>query len=363
MLKITVSTEPSYNILVGENLIKEAETHLSPFISNRKVMIVTDENIARHGYLDNLKEGISSTVQKIESVILPAGEKEKNSDNYLSLLHKLAQLQFSRSDILIALGGGVIGDLVGFVAATYMRGIQFIQIPTTLLSAIDSSVGGKTAIDLPEGKNLVGAFYQPALVLCDTTVFKTLNQVDFEDGCSELIKYGVIKSPKLLENMLTRSEILTAESSDLPEIVAHCIEIKRDVIEKDELDVGLRLLLNYGHTIGHAIEQCSGYKVSHGRGVAKGMELMLKIAKNHLGFEEGNLKELPGLLNKYHLLETIDSIDLDDMKEAMMNDKKRRGDSIILVFPESFGQAKLEKVPVEQFMNWFEEVWVDENIN
>jgi 3-dehydroquinate synthase len=200
------------------------------------------------------------------------GEKSKNSVTYINLLNFLAENHITRTDALLALGGGVVGDLTGFAAATFLRGIKFIQCPTTLLAMVDSSVGGKTAIDLECGKNLAGAFYQPSVVICDITTLDTLSEKIFYDGCAEVIKYGVIASEELFE--ICRDGF----KDNIEEIIYRCVSIKRDIVMEDEFDTGMRQLLNFGHTIGHGIEACSKYYITHGTAVAIGMVLITKAA-------------------------------------------------------------------------------------
>lgn len=360
--KVNVAVAKPYDVIIDNDLIKNAGHHLEDFIQQRKVMIITDENVASFGYLGSLQEAISPITKAVHTITLPAGEAQKSSANYIYLQEQLVTLNYSRTDVLIALGGGVIGDLVGFTAATYLRGIPYIQMPTTLLSAIDSSVGGKTAIDLPQGKNLVGAFYQPARVLCDLTTFHTLSQSIFEDGCAELIKYGMILDDELLNDLMTRDQPLTALSDDLANIVKRCVEIKRNVVLEDEHDLGLRQLLNFGHTIGHAIEQVSHYKVSHGRGVATGMILTQLMAEKE-GLTDLILAErFNQLLNQYHLLDQVylaKAYTFADLLDAMTNDKKRRGGEITEIFPESFGKCELKTITFDQYANWLEKFFTD----
>lgn len=360
--KVHVAVANPYDVIIDNDLIQNAGHHLEDLIQNRKVMIVTDENVASFGYLGRLQEAIAPITTQVDTITLAAGEAQKSSANYIQLQEQLASLNYSRSDILIALGGGVIGDLVGFTAATYLRGIPYIQIPTTLLSAIDSSVGGKTAIDLPQGKNLVGAFYQPARVLCDLTTFHTLSQNIFEDGCAELIKYGMILDGDLLNNLMTREQPLNALSEDLASIVKRCVEIKRTVVLEDELDLGLRQLLNFGHTIGHAIEQVSHYQVSHGRGVGTGMMLTQLLAEKE-GLTELTLADrFNRLLNQYHLLDqmhVVKNYTFDDILVSMTNDKKRRGGEITEIFPESFGQCVLTTITFDQYAGWLQAIFAD----
>lgn len=363
MRKVRVEVSQPYEVLIGSGLLNEAAQHLHSFIDERKVYIVTDENVEKHGYLDLLIKTIEPEAVITEHLILPAGEAQKSMANVSKIIGDLADLNFSRDDILIALGGGVIGDLTGFAASIYLRGIDYIQIPTTFLAAIDSSVGGKTAVDLPQGKNLVGAFHHPACVLCDVDTFQTLLPEVFEDGCSELIKYAMIMNPELLEYLMNRKNPLTAEDAEVSRLVEECVSMKKQVVLEDEFDLGLRQLLNYGHTLGHAIEQVSKYQVSHGRGVAAGMLVFMKIA-----LEQGHLKEdfsqdFRNLLNSYHLLEEKPNYSSRQLTDAMMNDKKRRRQQMTVVLPVSYGKSDLIKVPVNTLTEWVDREWQNYEIN
>ena len=249
---------------------------------------------------------------------------------------------------MIALGGGVVGDLTGFAAATYLRGIPFLQLPTTLLAAVDASVGGKTAIDLENGKNLAGAFYQPKAVLCDLDTWATLPADILSDGCAEVIKYGMIGDADLLDTLAQRDF-----REDPEEVVARCIAHKRDLVEQDEFDTGSRQLLNLGHTIGHGIEACSGYQLAHGKAVAIGMTLVTRAAI-HLGLcPEATLPKLVNLLREYGLPTETD-YPAADLLAKMLSDKKRAGDTISLVVPTGWGKSQLYPVPVSQLPVWLD---------
>lgn len=358
METIKVNTAPAYNVLVGRGLLSEAGHHLRDFVEGRQVVIISDENVERNGYVEILSDELHGLVTNLHKIILPPGEETKSMGNYGKIQEKLVELGITRTDYIIALGGGVIGDLAGFVAATYLRGIAYIQIPTTFLSAIDSSVGGKTAIDLAAGKNLVGAFYQPKLVLCDPDTFLTLERHIFEDGCSEMIKYGMIMSPWLLDKLNDIEGVLTAKSPELVEITAHCIGLKRDVVEADEKESHQRQLLNFGHTIGHAIEQCSNYQISHGRGVAHGMDIIMQMAEKKAIVTEEDVKKLQDILNEYNLLNANLSMTADEIIKACFSDKKRRGDEITLVVPTGeYGRCELTVVGMNELEAALEKVW------
>lgn len=354
---IPINVSRPYDVLIGRGLLKDAVRHLSSYISDCKVLIVTDENIEAQGYSRQLVSLIEGIANKVQVHVIPAGEAQKNLANVQEIIGILADNNFSREDRLIALGGGVIGDLVGFTASIYLRGIAYIQIPTTFLAAIDSSVGGKTAVDIPQGKNMVGAFHHPLVVLCDVNSFKTLPRPTFEDGCSELIKYAMIMNPSLLEALIKRPRPLIPEDKDIVELVKACVEMKRDVVQEDETDQGLRQLLNFGHTLGHAIEQRSHYGVSHGRAVARGMAVFTQLAHNQGYLEESLSKPLEALLNQYHLLTADAPYNSEELLETMFNDKKRRRQEISLVLPVAFGRSDLVKVDIATFREWFIKEW------
>ena len=252
-----------------------------------------------------------------------------------------AERELTRADFVVALGGGVVGDLAGFAAACYMRGIDCVQAPTTLLAAVDSSVGGKTAVDLPMGKNLVGAFHQPKLVLCDTDVIAKLPQPLLRDGAAEMIKCGVLRDEELFRAMADGSW-----RNDLEDAIARCVSIKRDYVDEDEFDNGARQFLNLGHTFGHAVEKSTGFTLSHGQCVAIGMVMAFRAA----GVPEDEL--LRALENCG--LPTASPCGLDELCAAAMLDKKRRGGAVTLVLPEKIGKCALKRVPVAELRDWFE---------
>ena len=242
----------------------------------------------------------------------------------------------------------MVGDLAGFAAATFLRGIGFLQLPTTLLAAVDSSVGGKTAIDLTNGKNLAGAFYQPQAVLCDLDTLDTLPAEVFADGCAEVIKYGMIGDPALLARLET-----VDFRADPEELVARCVAQKRDLVEQDEFDTGARQLLNLGHTLGHGVEACSGYMVSHGRAVAIGMTLVTRAAVAFGRCPAEVLPRLRRLLERYGLPDAT-AYSAQALYEKTLSDKKRSGDTISLVVPVAWGASQLVRIPVSELPAWIE---------
>ena len=339
MKTIKVLASKPYNVYIGAGLLDHAGELLRPVLRGDAAMAVTDDAVGPL-YLERLKAALSSAGLRVSEHVIPRGEASKNAENYLRLLSAMAEYGLTRADTVVALGGGVVGDLAGFAAATYMRGVGFVQIPTTLLAAVDASVGGKTAIDLPQGKNLAGAFYQPDAVVCDVSLLETLPEPVFRDGMAEVIKYAFIAETPLLERL--KSPV----SAQLEEIVALCVSIKRDIVCADERESGARKLLNFGHTVGHAIEKCSGYAVPHGRAVAAGMAVITRAAV-HAGLCPPEVaRALEELLIKYNLPADT-HFSARELAAAALADKKRSGDGISLVLPVSLGQCVIREMPVD----------------
>ena len=273
MKKISVKTSHPYEVLIERGSLANCGKYISEITRSRKAAVITDDIVEKlhlQTALDSLRaEGFECSVYSF-----PNGEQSKCLENLGKIYDFLCESNITRSDIIIALGGGVVGDITGFAAASYLRGVEFVQIPTTLLAQVDSSVGGKTAIDIAGGKNLVGAFKQPALVLCDSDILKTLPENILAEGMGECIKYGMIRDEKLFE--LMESHDLASLDEIMDEMVYACIDIKRVIVEHDECDRGERMVLNFGHTLGHAIEGWHNYKdIAHGEGVAAGMCMIL----------------------------------------------------------------------------------------
>ena len=341
MRTITVNASKQYNVLVDKGLLDRAGEYLPG--GGGLAAIVTDD-IVSPLYSERLIRSLLSAGYKTAVFTLPNGESSKNTQSYVNLLNFLAQSDVTRSDVVVALGGGVVGDLAGFAAATYMRGISYVQMPTTLLSAVDSSVGGKTGIDLPAGKNLAGAFYQPECVLCDYKLLETLPKRVFADGLAEVIKHGMIADSELLD--------MLQPVSDLEEIITRSVTIKRDVVFKDEFETGVRKLLNFGHTAGHAVEKLSDYAVSHGEAVAIGMAVET-LAAVHMGIcDEACYHRLIGVLKSFGL-PTQSPYSAQELSRAALTDKKRSGDKITLAFPETVGKCVLRDVEVGELERIF----------
>ena len=291
-------------------------------------------------YRDTVESSFRKEGFKVEGYTFTHGENSKNLSTLSSLLEFAAEKQFSRQDLFVALGGGITGDLTGFAAAVYQRGIRYIQVPTTLLAAVDSSVGGKTAVNLIAGKNLAGAFLQPQLVVCDYSTFETLPTEVFNEGVAEAIKYGMISDYELfvmLEDGLTEGL--------LEKVIAECVDIKRSIVSRDEYDRGERQLLNFGHTFGHAIEKCSGYTISHGHAVAMGMVMAAKAAEG-LGVAQRKCSDrLIEVLGKYEL-PVYCQFQAEELASAILSDKKRAGDMLTFVLPIELGRCDLMKFSV-----------------
>jgi 3-dehydroquinate synthase len=340
MKKINVNVAKSYDVLVGAGLLEEAGKLIANVDSKiQKLMIVSDSHVAPL-YLSDLRESLEAAGYEVFDFVFEAGEQSKTLNTIGDILGALAVAAFTRTDAVVALGGGVATDMAGFAASIFLRGIKVFQIPTSLLAQVDASVGGKTGVDLPEGKNLVGAFWQPSLVIVDTGVLASLDDVLFTEGMAEVIKYAFILDKGLYELLQNR---VTKNSAELEEVVARCIELKAEVVSQDEHDNGLRQLLNFGHTIGHVIEAHSNFTVSHGFAVAKGMERISRGSPVH--------DALVQMLKLYDL-PCDDPISADQIMAGIMNDKKKRGSNITAVVVNEIGKGELKPMPVEEFRNY-----------
>ncbi|CAD6365600.1 3-dehydroquinate synthase [Shewanella putrefaciens] len=331
--------ERSYPIYIGQNLMNDSEA-LSRYLFKKRILIVTNETVAPL-YLNQIQE-VMVSFGEVESVILPDGEQFKDLTHLDAIFTALLQRNYGRDSVLVALGGGVIGDMTGFAAACYQRGIDFIQIPTTLLSQVDSSVGGKTAVNHPLGKNMIGAFYQPQLVLIDTQCLHTLPAREFAAGMAEVIKYGIMWDGEFfqwLENNVQALKRLETEA--LVYAISRCCEIKADVVSQDETEQGVRALLNLGHTFGHAIEAEMGYgNWLHGEAVAAGTVLAAQTARSLGLIDESIVCRIVQLLQAFDLpVSAPESMDFDSFIQHMRRDKKVLGGQIRLVLPTGIGQA------------------------
>ena len=346
-MKLTVNLEKnSYPIYIENHILADAGTYIKEVFHGRKIMIVSDDNVYPI-YGDALSEVLEADFE-VFHLVLPHGEATKKFESLPLIYDALLQARFSRSDLLIALGGGVIGDLAGFAAASFLRGIKLVQIPTSLLAQVDSSVGGKVAVDLPQGKNLVGAFKQPVCVLCDPDTLRTLPNATFSDGMGEVVKYGMIRDAKLFELLAAHNQ--ETIFSVLEDVICTCISIKRDVVEADEFDTGERMILNYGHTLGHAIEGYYHYETySHGSAVAIGMCL---IAEKTCTPEQ--TAALKACLQAYHLPTSV-PVPISDLLPFCGVDKKRAGNQLRYIVCETPGKAEIRTASISEFAAWMEE--------
>ncbi len=342
MNTISVNASQSYDVIIGYGLLPDLGEHLKKTLKNScKIAIISDSNVYPiYGY--RTERSLESAGFEVINYVFPAGESSKNANTYLNILNFLAENKLTRADALLALGGGVTGDMTGFAAATYLRGINYIQVPTTLLAMVDSSVGGKTAIDLPAGKNLVGSFYQPCLVLCDMDVLDSLPQSIFCDGCAEVIKYGVLYDKTLFAHLSEKGLRF-----DKAFVISRCVTLKRDIVTQDEFDNGERQKLNLGHTIGHAIEKCSNFSITHGQAVAMGMAIVAKSGCPEI------YQELTTVLRKF-LLPVKTYFTAHQLFAAALSDKKRTGSMVNLIIPNRIGDCSIIPTKVEQLEAFIE---------
>lgn len=339
--------EKSYPIIIENGLLDRVSSEISKIFKGKKVFILTDENVNRY-YGDLISKELIASGYEIKLLALEPGEQTKDFSTLPKVYDELLDFGLTRSDLIITLGGGVIGDLAGFVASTYLRGVEFVQIPTSLLAQVDSSVGGKVAVDLKRGKNLVGSFYHPKVVLIDPKVLETLDERFFIDGMAEVIKYGCIKDKQLFErlkNFKDKKDLI----NNIDEIIHKCCYIKKEVVERDEKDTGERMLLNFGHTLGHAIEQYYNYaKYSHGEGVAIGMYQITKISEAAGLTSIGTADLIKEILIKYNLPYNMD-VKMEDIIDAIKLDKKNLGANLNIIILKELGQSEIYKTNREWF--------------
>ncbi|MBE6932442.1 MAG: 3-dehydroquinate synthase [Ruminococcaceae bacterium] len=345
MKTIHVNASRSYDVIVGSGLLRGAGEVIRSYCPGGVCAIVTDDTVdALYGAA--LEESLRAAGIKTVKYVFFHGEQGKNAQNYVELLELLAENQLTRTDCIVALGGGVPGDLAGFAAATYLRGIAFVQLPTTLLAAVDSSVGGKTAIDLNAGKNLAGAFYQPHAVLCDVDTLATLPDAQFRAGCAEVIKYAVLQDEELFNDLMISGTAFPREA-----VIARCVAHKRDIVAADEFDHGCRQLLNLGHTVGHAIEALSDFEVCHGEAVAMGMGVIARAAAANGLCSMDCARAVEDILARFDL-PSNSPYGAEALQEVMLSDKKRRGDRITLVVPRGIGQCTLHTIAASELTNF-----------
>lgn len=331
-----------YEIYIEPGILNSAGEYIKRIYGGRKIAVVTDSNVAPL-YAETFENSLTEAGFAVRRITVPAGEESKSHEMLLKLYHEMLDFGLTRTDMIAALGGGVVGDLTGFAAATLLRGIPFVQIPTTLLAQVDSSVGGKVAVNLPEGKNLAGAFYQPKLVIIDPGCLKTLDGRIMSDGIAEVIKYGAICDAELFD-MLMNIENDDELFAKITKIIYTCCDIKRRIVEEDEKDTGGRMILNFGHTFGHAVEKYFGYGTyTHGEAVAAGMCTACDYGEKIGITPHGTKIRMKELLEKYHL-----PTGADMPKEAFLRaadvDKKGEGSFINLILLNKIGEACIRKI-------------------
>lgn len=346
MKKLTVNAmSATYDIVIEKGILKNCAQFIAPVIKAKRLLIITDSNVEKL-QLNTVLKAFENTDFEVYTHVFEAGEQNKTLSAVSSIYNSLCKHNFTRKDCIIALGGGVCGDISGFAAATYMRGIDFVQIPTTLLSQVDSSVGGKTGVDTEYGKNLVGAFYQPKIVIIDPQTLSTLSSHYFADGMGEVIKYGCIRSKELFSTLLS-CDI----NENIEDIILECLKIKRDVVNEDERESGIRMILNFGHTAGHSIEKLSDFSLSHGECVAKGMVMITK-ASEKLGLtKKGTAEKIESLCKKYSLNTDVE-FSAYDIGENAKNDKKGSDNNLSIILIDEIGSCFIHTIDKNEFANF-----------
>ena len=342
MKTVHVSTGKPYDIFIARGVLDRCGSTVRQLTKAEKAVIVTDTNVAPH-YLDRVRRSLEEQGVQVRAHVFPAGESSKHLGTVADMYQTLAGFRMTRKDVIVALGGGVCGDMAGFAAATYLRGIDFVQVPTSLLAQVDSSVGGKTGVDLPQGKNLVGAFHQPVAVLIDPDTLDTLPDAFRTDGMGEVIKYGCIKDAAFFAELEQRDAFAHIE-----DVIEACVSVKRDVVSRDEKEAGERMLLNFGHTLGHAIEALGGFSaITHGKAVAVGMVLMARAGEKNGFTAPGTADRIAALCRRYHLPVATDA-SFADMAEVAKGDKKAAGSRLNVVLLKTIGDSFTHPVPLEE---------------
>lgn len=340
--------ENSYNIKIEKGLFEEIGKEVSSIYKGEKIFIITDTNVDKY-YGKKVKDSLEKEGFKVRKLVMKAGEETKSFNSLPKVYKELLDFKLTRKELIITLGGGVIGDLGGFAAASYLRGVPFIQIPTSLLAQVDSSVGGKVAVDLEEGKNLVGSFYQPKAVFIDPEVLNTLPEKFYKDGMGEVIKYGCIKDKEFFEklyNLKSREEVM----DHIEDIIYICCNIKKTVVEKDEKDLGERMLLNFGHTLGHAIEKYYNFKgFSHGEAISIGMYTISLIGEKKGLTKQGTASRIKNILVNYGLPYEVEIKDTDSIIDTISLDKKNMGNTLKVILLKSIGESSIYDTTVDFF--------------
>lgn len=348
MNNLTVNLDKkSYDIIIERGIFNRIGEEIKKVYEGKKLVIVTDENLNRI-YGDLLKNQLLDNGFSAEFIVVKAGEKSKSIEVLQEVYSKLLEFKVTRGDLIVAFGGGVVGDLTGFAAATFLRGVKYIQIPTSLLAQIDSSIGGKVAVNLKEGKNLIGNFYHPKKVIIDPEVLKTLPKEFLKDGMGEVIKYACIKDENLfsvLESLHNDEKLM--EKMDY--IIYTCCNIKREIVEEDEMDLGIRMILNFGHTLAHGIEKYFNYEgYTHGEAVSLGMYYITKKSEELNLTEKGTAERIKKILQNYDIQYKLPNMDMEKIKQTISLDKKNISGNINLILLSSIGKALIRKFTMEE---------------
>ena len=351
MMTVTVRASREYNVEIGDGIIsKLGEMTKAVCPKAIKALIVSETNVAAL-YLDVVKAQLEGAGLEVVTYVFEAGEKSKNINEIAGMWDKMAEAGFTRTDLVVGLGGGVTTDMAGFAASTFLRGIDVIQVPTSLLAMVDASVGGKTGIDIPMGKNQVGAFWQPSLVLEDTSFLNTLPDDVFTEGMGEVTKYAFIMDEKLMDMLEKQNGNIRDDAAVLENVIGMCVADKAEVINEDENDNGRRQILNYGHTAGHVIERDSGFTKPHGICVAKGMGIFMDACVKDGTLSAEDAKRMKDLLTMYKL-PASDDITPEDIVKGAMNDKKKRGNTLSVILVNKIGKAEIKKMTAEEFLKF-----------
>ena len=351
-LTIHLDQKPIYNILLEQNFEKLKDALLELGYENRKLLIVTESNLSSL-YLEEVKELLQPIFREIVCFIFPAGEQQKQLSTVSDIYTTLIEHQFDRKDLLLALGGGVTGDLTGFAAATYLRGIDFVQVPTSLLAQVDSSIGGKTGVDYQSYKNMVGAFHQPSLVYINISTLQTLPEKEFHSGLGEIFKHGLIKDASYFQWLWDNREgIQNREFDVLCQMIVRSCQIKGDVVEHDPTEQGERALLNFGHTLGHSIEKLMNFSLLHGECVAIGMELAALISWKRGLISKEDLDSIQDFCTYFSITPLPRQLDFKELVAATKLDKKMEQGQIKFILLKQIGEAYIDRTVTEEEMLW-----------
>ncbi len=350
-VKISIGKEP-YSLYIGTNLLEDIDSLLSSHISEKSVFVIIDENVLNY-YEEKIIKPLKNNTSKLSYYIVQSGEKNKSIKTYQSIMEKLIDNKYNRNSVIIAIGGGVVGDMAGFVASTYMRGIDIIHIPTTLLAQVDSSIGGKTGINYSRFKNLIGTFYHPKFVVIDTNTLNTLPNREYKAAFGEIIKYGMLADYTILLDLEKNFEEYISRSINLDNIILKCIQIKEEIVMRDETDLGVRKILNLGHTFAHGIESTTEFsKLFHGEAVALGLLIVSKLSFNLKLITEDYYKFIHKLIKKYFNNIFPVSINTDELVNAMVMDKKNKCNDITFILPLGKEKTKVcNNISIETIKN------------